>query len=206
MGKDRSGEMAYKVIDGFSSVEETVKKINTLVELGYEENDVTVMTKKENREQLKKNTKATIDTVADEENKGMLEKVKDTFSSSDEDNPLGKYDLNKQLLNQYNLIIKDGGYVILVEEKTSFTMGRESETTQPSENTALTGGETGDYNEAPGGINPLIPGTGVNAENVTRNPGDVRTAGSGGTNVQDKFTQSSAQKDEVKKTNGTLKK
>lgn len=187
--------MSYKVIDGFLSAEETVAKINNLVELGYTEKDVTIMTKKENKDQLKNITTATIDTITDEENKGLLDKIKGTFSSSDEANPLGKYDLDKQLLDQYNPIIKEGGYVILVKEKTSFTMGRESETSQSSENTALTSGETGDYNEKPGGINPIIPGTGVDAEKVAKNAGDVRTTASGGTDVQDKFNHSSTQKD-----------
>lgn len=179
---------SYKVIDGFLSKEETADKINVLVALGYDEKDVVIMTKKENADLLKNMTIAKIETISDDGNKGMLDRVKETFSKSDEENPLGKYDLEEHIKDQYNPIVKEGGYVILVEDKTSLTMGRESETNQPSENTDLTKGETGDYNETPGGINPLIPGTGVDADEINKKPGDVRSSGTGGTNVQDKFS------------------
>ncbi|MFL2100731.1 general stress protein [Desemzia sp. FAM 23991] len=186
--------MSYKVIDSFLSAEETVEKINDLVELGYKEKDITVMTKKENEEQLKDITDAKIDTVAKEEDKGMLDKIKESFSDSDAENPLGKYELEEHLRNQYNEVVKNNGYVILVEESTSFTMGRESETAQSSENTSMTGGETGDFNETPGGINPILPGTGVDADFSSRNSNDIRTSDSGTTDVQDKFTYTSKER------------
>lgn len=187
--------MSYKVIDGFLSAEETVEKINDLVELGYKEKDITVMTKKENEDQLENITNAKIDTVTKEEDKGMLDKLKETFSDSDEENPLGKYDLDDHSKNQYNQVVKNDGYVIIVEETTSFTMGRESETTQPSENTSMTGGETGDFNENPGGINPILPGTGVEADFGSRNSDDVRTSDRGTTDVQDKFSSVSKERE-----------
>ncbi|MBM6613959.1 general stress protein [Desemzia sp. RIT804] len=186
--------MSYKVIDGFLSADETVEKINDLVELGYKEKDITIMTKKENEEQLENITNAKIDTVTKEEDKGMLDKIKETFSDSDEENPLGKYDLDDHSRNQYNQVVKKDGFVILVEENTSFTMGRESETTQPSENTSMTGGETGDFNETPGGINPILPGTGVGADFGSRNSADVRNSDRGTTDIQDNFATDSKER------------
>lgn len=195
----------YKVIDGFSSAEETLDKVNDLVELGYDEKDVTIMTKKENEERIENITTAKIDTVAADEDKGMLDKIKETFSDSDEDNPLGKYDLEDHVRQQYNPLVKDGGYVILVEDKSSFTMG---ESNQSNKNTNMTGGETGDYNETPGGINPIIPGTGVDGNDVNRKPGDVRTSDNGGTNVQDDLSrptmEEEVQSSEVTKANQEL--
>lgn len=187
--------MSYKVIDGFLSAEETVEKINDLVELGYKEKNITIMTKKENKDQLENITNAKIDTVTKAEDKGMLDKLKETFSDSDEENPLGKYDVDNHSRNQYNEVVKNNGYVILVEESTSFTMGRESETNQPSENTSMTGGETGDFNEKPGGINPILPGTGVDADFGSRNSDDVRTSDRGTTDVQDKFSSVSKKRE-----------
>lgn len=187
--------MTYKVIEGFLSSEEAVEKINDLVELGYKEKDITIMTKKENEDHLKNSTKAKIETVAEEEDKGMLDKLKATFSESDVDNPLGKYDVDEHSRERYNQVVKNDGYVILVEENTSFTMGRESETNQPSENTSMTGGETGDFNEHPGGINPVLPGTGMEADFGSRNSDDVRTSDRGTTDVQDKFSQTSNERE-----------
>lgn len=192
--KEEDKDMSYKVIDGFLSADETVEKINDLVELGYKEKDITIMTKKENEEQLENITNAKIDTVTKEEDKGMLDKIKETFSDSDEENPLGKYDLDDHSRNQYNQVVKKDGFVILVEENTSFTMGRESETTQPSENTSMTGGETGDFNETPGGINPILPGTGVGADFGSRNSADVRNSDRGTTDIQDNFATDSKER------------
>lgn len=193
---DGSVSMSYKVIDGFSSEEEAIAKINDLVGLGYDEKEITIMTKKENKDHLKRNTAANIETTAEDTDKGMLDKLKDTFSDSDTDNPLGKYDLEEHIQKQYTPIVNEGGYVLLVEENTSFTMGRESETNLPTEKITLTSGETGDFNETPGGINPLIPGTGVDAKEMTRNPGDVRTSDNGGTNVQDNLSRSTVKEEE----------
>lgn len=198
----------YKVIDGFSSAEETVDKINDLVELGYDEKEVTIMTKKENEERLENITTAKIDTVAADENKGMMDKIKETFSDSDEDNPLGKYDLEDHIREQYNPLVKDGGFVILVEENTSFTMGKGSDNDQANKNTTMTGGKTGDYNETPGGINPIIPGTGIDGNDMNRKPDDVRTSDNGGTDVQDDLPrptmEEEIQSSEVTKTNQEL--
>lgn len=186
--------MGYKAIDGFLSAEEAVDKIKDLVDLGYKEKDITVLTKEENKEQLERRTSAKIDTVTKNEDKGMLDKIKETFgsSNSDENDPLGAYDLDEPSRIQYNEVIHDNGFVLLVEDKTSFTMGRESQTTQPSENTSMTSGKTGDFNETPGGVNPIIPGTGMDADNaITRSSNDIHASDKGTTEVQDKFNYSS---------------
>lgn len=177
--------MRYKVVAGFLSAEETLEKVNDLVELGYKETDITITTRKENESQLKNITNAKIDPIIKQEDKGMWDKLKGTFSDSDEENPLGKYELETLSRNHYNRFVKDNGYVIIVEENTSFTMGKESETTQPSENTSMTGGKTGDFNETPGGINPILPGTGVDADFGSRNSDDVRASDRATTDVPD---------------------
>lgn len=182
--------MGYKAIDGFLSAEEAVDKIKDLVDLGYDEKDITVLTKEENKEQLERRTSAKIDIVTKNEDKGMLGKIKETFgsSSSDETDPLGAYDLDEPSRIEYNEVIYDNGFVLLVEDKTSFTMGRERQTTQPSENTSMTSGKTGDFNETPGGVNPIIPGTGMDADNaITRNSNDIHASSKGTSDVQDKF-------------------
>lgn len=182
--------MGYKALDGFLSAEEAVDKINDLVDLGYDEKDITILTKEENKEQLERRTSAKIETVTKKQDKGMLDKTKETFgsNSSDETDPLGAYDLDEPSRIQYNEVIYDNGFVLLVEDKTTFTMGRETQTTQPSENTSMTSGETGDFNETPGGVNPIIPGTGMDADAaITRNSNDIHTSDDGTTDVQDKF-------------------
>lgn len=102
------------------SVKEVSEDVNKLVREGYDPNDIVVVTIKENKEDIENLTNADVEEVPTEESKNAWDSVKDAFTQGDDEkNPLGKYDLDPETTEKYNSLIKDGGYVILTEEKPS---------------------------------------------------------------------------------------
>ena len=107
--------MVKKVIGGYISVEETAAEIEHLLTDGYTSSDIIVVTNSANKGALESLTIANVDPVADK--KGVEKGHPKLFNYGDENNPLGAYDLDADTTERYNKTIKNGGYVILSEQR-----------------------------------------------------------------------------------------
>lgn len=105
--------------NAYQSVEEAAAEIEHLLVEGYAPNDITVVTYKENKGVIESLTIADVDPIISEDNQSIWDRTRDIFTDGDIDNPLGKYNLGPAITERYNLAIKNGGYVILVEESVN---------------------------------------------------------------------------------------
>ena len=108
--------MVKKFKGAYQSVEEAAAQVEHLITEGYQPEDVTVVTHKENKGTIESLTIAEVDPVLNKQNKAIWDRVRDTFSESEVDNPLKKYKLDFGITERYNKSIKHGGYVIITEE------------------------------------------------------------------------------------------
>lgn len=100
----------------YQSVEEAAAEVEHLLVEGYAADDITVVTYKENKGAIESLTIADVDTVTGENHQSIWDRARDVFTDGDAENPLGKYNLDPAITERYNKAIKNGGYVILVEE------------------------------------------------------------------------------------------
>ena len=100
----------------YQSVEEAAAEIEHLLLEGHVPDDITVVTYKENKGVIESLTIAEVDPITQAHSKSIWDRTRDVFTDGDSDNPLGKYHLGPAVTERYNLAIKNGGYVILVEE------------------------------------------------------------------------------------------
>ncbi|WP_192986298.1 general stress protein [Carnobacterium mobile] len=100
----------------YQSVEEAAAEVEHLLVEGYAADDITVVTYKENKGAIESLTIADVDTVTGENHQSIWDRARDVFTDGDSKNPLGKYNLDPAITERYNKAIKNGGYVILVEE------------------------------------------------------------------------------------------
>lgn len=100
----------------YQSVEEAAAEVEHLLVEGYAADDITVVTYKENKGAIESLTIADVDTVTRENHQSIWDRARDVFTDGDAENPLGKYNLDPKVTERYNKAIKNGGYVILVEE------------------------------------------------------------------------------------------
>lgn len=100
----------------YQSVEEAAAEVEHLLVEGYAADDITVVTYKENKGAIESLTIADVDTVTGENHQSIWDRARDVFTDGDAKNPLGKYNLDPAITERYNKAIKNGGYVILVEE------------------------------------------------------------------------------------------
>lgn len=100
----------------YQSVEEAAAEVEHLLVEGYAADDITVVTYKENKGAIESLTIADVDTVTGENHQSIWDRARDVFTDGDAENPLGKYNLDSAITERYNKAIKNGGYVILVEE------------------------------------------------------------------------------------------
>lgn len=114
----------------YQSVEEAAAEVEHLLVEGYAADDITVVTYKENKGAIESLTIADVDTVTGENHQSIWDRARDVFTDGDAENPLGKYNLDPAITERYNKAIKNGGYVILVEEAL------ESDTIQTSNKTS----------------------------------------------------------------------
>lgn len=114
----------------YQSVEEAAAEVEHLLVEGYAADDITVVTYKENKGAIESLTIADVDTVTGENHQSIWDRARDIFTDGDAENPLGKYNLDPAVTERYNKAIKNGGYVILVEEAL------ESDTIQTSNKTS----------------------------------------------------------------------
>ncbi|WP_051910518.1 general stress protein [Carnobacterium pleistocenium] len=108
--------MVKKFKGAYQSVEEATAQVEHLITEGYQPEDVTVVTHKENKGTIESLTIAEVDPVLNKQNKAIWDRVRDTFSESEVENPLKKYKLDIGITERYNKTIKHGGYVIITEE------------------------------------------------------------------------------------------
>ena len=107
--------MVKKVIGGYISVEEAAAEIEHLLTDGYTTSDIVVVTNSANKGALESLTVANVDPVADK--KGVAKGHPNLFNYGDENNPLGAYNLDAETTERYNKTIKNGGYVLLSEQR-----------------------------------------------------------------------------------------
>lgn len=151
--------MMKKIQGAYPTLEETVSKIDELLKEGHRGDNITVVAKKEKIEAIHAETLAEVDAVLTNESKpSVWEKVKNIFSNEDEeDNPLKKYGFDKKSTETYNTAIKNGEYVVLVDDETNHTTSNEGTkpiVTVPAGNTMVSGTDG----------NPILPGVVVKPE------------------------------------------
>lgn len=100
----------------YQSVEEAAAQVEHLITEGYQPEDVTVVTHKENKGTIESLTIAEVDPILNKQNKSVWNRVRDTFNEEDDTNPLKKYKLDPAITQRYNTAIRNGGYVIITEE------------------------------------------------------------------------------------------
>jgi len=100
----------------YQSVEEAAAQVEHLITEGYQPEDITVVTHKENKGTIESLTIAEVDPILNKQNKSVWNRVRDTFNEADDTNPLKKYKLDSAITQRYNTAIRNGGYVILTEE------------------------------------------------------------------------------------------
>ena len=145
-----------KIQGAYPSLEETVNKVDQLLKEGHRADNITVVAQKEKIEAIHTETLADVDAVTtNEKQTSVWEKVKNVFSSEDEANdPLKKYGFDKEPTEEYNSAIKNGEYVVLIDDDTDQPV--------PTEEVQLnTGALAGNTMVSSSGVNPVIPGVGV---------------------------------------------
>lgn len=100
----------------YQSVEEAAAQVEHLITEGYQPEDITVVTHKENKGTIESLTIAEVDPILNKQNKSVWDRVRDTFNEADDTNPLKKYKLDPAITQRYNTAIRNGGYVIITEE------------------------------------------------------------------------------------------
>ncbi|WP_414838979.1 hypothetical protein [Carnobacterium sp. TMP28] len=100
----------------YQSVEEAAAGVEHLLVEGYLPDDITIVTYKENKGRIESLTIADVDSVTQAHHQSIWDRTRDIFTDGDLENPLGKYNLDPSITERYNKAIKNGGFVILVEE------------------------------------------------------------------------------------------
>lgn len=152
-----------KIQAAYSTIEETTAKVEQLLQEGYRSDNITVVAKKEKIEAIKSLTIAEVETVdTTEESSSVWEKVKHGFSN-EEDSPLKKYHFSKKQAEEYTKAIKDGEYVVIIDDDTDHEDEDRKQQVIPI---APAGSNT---NSGYGSI-PIIPGVGVNPRTTKEDP------------------------------------
>ncbi|SEK96145.1 Heat induced stress protein YflT [Carnobacterium iners] len=102
----------------YQSVEEAAAGVEHLLVAGYAPADITVVTYKENKGRIESLTIADIDPVTQAHHQSIWDRTRDIFTDGDLENPLGKYNLDPSITERYNKAVKNGGFVILIEESS----------------------------------------------------------------------------------------
>lgn len=161
-----------KIQGAYPTLEETVDKVDQLLKEGHRTDNITVVAQKEKIEAIHTETLADVDAITTNENQpSVWEKVKNVFSSENEaDDPLRKYGFDEEPTERYNTAIKNGEYVILIDDDTDQPVPNEE--SQP-----ITGAPAGNAVVPGFGVNPVVPGVGVkpggiNDDSSDETPGD----------------------------------
>ena len=156
---ERCEVMMKKIQGAYPTLEETVSKIDQLLKEGYRADNITVVAKKEKIEAIHAETLAEVDAVLTNESPtSVWDTVKNVFLNKDEeDNPLKKYGFDKKSTETYNTAIKNGEYVVLVDDETNQPASNEGIQpiiTVPAGNTMVSGTDG----------NPILPRVEVKPE------------------------------------------
>ncbi|MER2227859.1 MAG: general stress protein [Carnobacterium sp.] len=144
-----------KIQAAYPTIEETTAKVEQLLQEGYRSDNITVVAKKEKIEAIKSQIIAEVEPVTTvEESPSVWEKVKQVFSN-EEDSPLGKYHFSKKQTEEYTKAIKNGEYVVIIDDDTDHTNEERKEEAIPIV-------PTGNNTASGFGAIPIIPGVGVN--------------------------------------------
>lgn len=144
-----------KIQAAYPTIEETTAKVEQLLKEGYRSDNVTVVAKKEKIEAIKSLTIAEVESVTTiEESPSVWEKVKQVFSN-EEDSPLKKYHFSKKQTEEYTKAIKNGEYVVIIDDDTDHA-------DENRKKQAIPIAPTGNNTASGFGSIPIIPGVGVN--------------------------------------------
>lgn len=148
-----------KIQGAYPTLEKTTAKVERLQKEGYRSDNITVVAKEEKIQAIKEHIIAEFEAVTTEEEPDSIwEKVKQVFSN-DEDDPLKKYGFNKKQTEDYTKAIKNGEYVVIIDDETEPLNYEQENRTIPITPTI--------NNSVPGfGAGPIIPG-------AIRKPGAV---------------------------------
>lgn len=139
----------------YPTIEETTTKVEQLLKEGYRSDNITVVAKREKIEAIKSLTIAEVEPVTTVEGSpSVWEKVKQVFSN-EEDSPLKKYHFSKRQTEEYTKAIKNGEYVVIIDDDTDHVdedRRKQAIPIAPIENNTNSGF----------GSIPIIPGVGVN--------------------------------------------
>ena len=144
-----------KIQAAYPTIEETTEKVEQLLKEGYRSDNITVVAKKEKIEAIKSLTIAEVESVTTvEESPSVWEKVKQVFSN-EEDNPLKKYHFSKKQTEEYTKAIKNGEYVVIIDDDTDLA-------DEDRKKRAIPIAPTGNNTASGFGSIPIIPGVEVN--------------------------------------------
>ena len=140
-----------KILGAYPTLEKTTAKVERLQKEGYRSDNITVVAKEERIKAIKDQIIAEFEAVTTEEEPDSIwGKVKQVFSN-DEDDPLEKYGFNKKQIEDYTKAIKNGEYVVIIDDETDPSNYDQEKRTIPITPTI--------NNSVPGfGAGPIIPG------------------------------------------------
>ena len=144
-----------KIQAAYPTIKETTAKVEQLLQEGYRSDNITVVAKKEKIEAIKNQTIAEVEVVTTvEESNSAWEKVKQVFSN-EEDSPLEKYHFSKKQTEEYTKAIKNGEYVVIIDDDTEHVDDDRKAHVIPI-------APTGNNTASGFGAIPIIPSAGVN--------------------------------------------
>lgn len=131
---ERRIRMSKKIEGSYTSIDDTIQAVHTLLKDGhYLSSDIHIITNRANREHLEELTSVSVDKVSTLENQSAWVKFKKMFSSANEEATLEKYGIEMHDAVKFEEDLKDGHYIILVEEDPQEDLSQDSEVSSISD-------------------------------------------------------------------------
>lgn len=126
--------MSKRIEGSYTSIDDTIQAVHSLLKEGhYLSSDIRIVTNQTNREQLENQTSVSVDKVSTIEDQSAWEKFKKMFSSSSEEASLEKYGIEIHEAVKFEEDLKNGHYILLVEEDALESQSQDSEVSSISE-------------------------------------------------------------------------
>lgn len=123
--------MSKKNIKAFSTEEEVIEAVRKLIDQGHLSGDLTIVTNRENRSNIQERVSVEVDKVSVDGELTPWEKIKNMFSDVDEEAALEHYGVDNITAIKYNEAIKQGHFVLLVEEDGMIESGLSADSDKP---------------------------------------------------------------------------
>lgn len=112
--------MGKRIEGSYTTIEETIESVRRLLNDNYYlSGDITIITNRKNRENLEELTSVQVDKVATVEDKSAWDRFKNMFSASNDEATLEQYGIDMLEAVKYEEDLKNGSYIIIVEEDKS---------------------------------------------------------------------------------------